>query len=198
MELRRDARYCIDPEIVVHEIKTYPDAKPVQQRLRPVHPRKEVAIKLEVEKILKADLFYPLSFTDWVSNIVQVNKKQGSIRVYVDYRDINKSFPKDNFPTPFVDQIVDDCVESEIFSLMDCFSRYNQINILPMSQHKTSFICPWGTFAYRKIPFGLKNIGTTFQRAMSYAFHDIKHIVQPYLDDLPSHSMHRSDHSTHL
>jgi hypothetical protein len=62
---------------------------------------------------------------------------------------------------------------------MDGFFDYNQINILPMDQHKTYFIFPWGTFTYRKLPFGLKNDGVTFQRAMSYAFHDIKHIVQP-------------------
>jgi hypothetical protein len=81
---------------------------------------------------------------------------------------------------------------------MDGFSGYNQINILPVDQHKTAFICPWGTFAYRKLPFSLKNAGATFQCAISYAFHDIKHIVQPYLHDLPVHSMHCSDHPTHL
>jgi hypothetical protein len=139
-----------------------------------------------------------VALTDWVSNLVPVNKKQGTIHVCVDYRDINKACPKDNYPTPFIDQIVDDCAGSEIFSLMDGFSGYNQINILPADQHKTAFIFPWGTFAYRKLPFGLKNVGMTFQRAMSYAFHDIKHIVQPYLDDLPVHSMHRQDHPTHL
>jgi hypothetical protein len=72
------------------------------------------------------------------------------------------------------------------------------ISIVPEDQHKTAFICPWGTFSYRKLPFGLKNVGATFQHAMSYAFHDIKHIVQPYLDDLPAHSMRRVDHPTHL
>jgi hypothetical protein len=180
----------IDPEIVIHEIKTYPDAKPIRQCLCPVHPRKASTIKLEVKKILKASFIYPVALTDWVSNLVPIDKKQGTICVCVDYRDINKACEKDNFPTPFVDQIVDDCAESEIFSLMDGFSRYNQINIVPEYQHKTAFICPWGTFSYRKLHFGLKNAGTTFQRAMSYAFLDIKHIVQPYLDDLPSHSMH--------
>ena len=139
-----------------------------------------------------------MALTDWVSNLVSVKKKQGMIRVYVDYRDINKACPKDNFPTPFVDQMVDNFTRSEIFSLMDGFSGYNQINILPADQHKTTFICPWGMFAYRKLPFGLKNVGEMFQRAMSYAFHDIKHIVQPYLDDLPAHSMHCSDHPAHL
>jgi hypothetical protein len=156
------------------------------------------AIKLEVKKLLKASFIYPMALTDWVSNLVPIDKKQGTIRVCVDYRDINKACPKDNFPTPFVDQIVDDCAGSEIFSLMDGFSGYNQINIVPKDQHKTAFICPWGTFTYRKLPFGLKNAGATFQCAMSYAFHDIKHIVQPYLDDLPAHSMCRVDHPSHL
>jgi hypothetical protein len=188
----------IEPTILVHEIKTYPGAKPVQQRLHPVHPRKAAAIKLKVEKLLKAGFIYPVALTEWVSNPVPIDKKGGSIHVCVDYRDINKACPKDNFPTPFVDQIVDDCAGSEIFSLMDGFSGYNQINIAPEDQHKTSFICPWGTFAYRKLPFSLKNAGSTFQRFMSYAFHDIKHIIQPYLDDLPAHSLRRVGHPTHL
>jgi hypothetical protein len=188
----------IDPAIVVHEIKTYLGAKPVRQHLHPIHPRKVTAIKLEVEKLLKASFIYPVALKEWVSNPVPIDKKGGSIRVCFDYRDINKAYPKENFPTPFIDQIVDDCADSEIFSLMDGFSGYNQINIAPEDQHKTAFICPWGTFAYRKLPFGLKNAGATFQHAISYAFHDIKHIVQPYLDDLPAHSLRRVDHPNHL
>jgi hypothetical protein len=139
-----------------------------------------------------------VALTDWVSNLVLIDKKQGTIHVYVDYRDINKACPKDNFPTPFIDQIVDDCTIRKIFSLMDGFSRYNQINIVPEDQHKIAFICPWGNFTYQKLPFGIKNAGVTFHCIMSYAFHDIKHIVQPYLDDLPTHSMHRADHPIHL
>jgi hypothetical protein len=99
---------------------------------------------------------------------------------------------------PFIDQIIDNCVGSVIFSFMDSFYGYNQIDILPIDQHKTTFIFPWGTFAYQKLPFGLKNVGATFQRAMSYAFHYIKHIVEPYLDDLPAHSSNRLDHFGHL
>jgi hypothetical protein len=188
----------IDPDIIVHDIKTYPGTKPIRKRLRPVHPRKAAVIKLEVEKLLKDSFIYHVALTNWASNLISVNKKQGTIYVCIDYRDINKACPKDNFPTPFIDQIVDDCTGSEIFSLMDDFYRYNQINIIPTDQHKIAFICPWGTFAYRKLPFGLKNATTTFQRAMSYAFHDIKHIVQPYLDDLLAHSMHCVDHPAHL
>jgi hypothetical protein len=126
----------IDPNIVIHEIKTYPNAKLVRQHLCPVHPRKVTTIKLEVEKLLKADFIYPVALTNWVSNLVLIDKKQGTICVCIDYRDINKACPKDNFPTPFVDQIVDDCIRSEIFSLMDGFSRYNQINIFPRTNTK--------------------------------------------------------------
>lgn len=188
----------IDPSVVVHEIPTYPGAKPVRQRLRPVHPRKAAAIKAEFEKLLKASFIYPIPLTDWVSNIVPVNKKQGTIRVCVDYHDINHACPKDNFPMPFIDQLIDECARSEIYSFMDGFSSYNQINIAPTDQHKMTFISPWGTFTYKKLPFGLKNVGATFQRAMSYAFHDIRHIVQPYLDDLPAHSARLQDHPSHL
>jgi hypothetical protein len=138
----------IDSDIVIHEIKTYLDAKPIGKQLRPVHPRKAAAIKLEVEKLLKVGFIYPMALTDWVSNLVPIDKKQGTIHVCVDYRDINKSCRKDNFPTPFIDQIVNDCAGNEMFSLMDGFSRYNQNNIVPANQHKTTFICPWGTFTY--------------------------------------------------
>ena len=87
-----------------------------------------------------------------------------------------------------MNQIINNCAGRVIFSFMDGFSGYNQIEILPADQHKMTFIFLWGIFAYRKLPFGLKNAGDTFQRAMSYAFHDINHIVEPYLDDLPTHS----------
>ena len=153
-----------------------------------VHPRKAATIKAEIEKFLKAGFIYHVPLTEWVSNIVPVNKKHGTIRVCINFRDLNKACPKDNFPTLHIDQIIDNCAGSVIFSFMDGFSSYNQIEILPFDQHKTAFIFPWGTFAYKKLPFGLKNAGTTFQRAMSYAFHDIKNIVEPYLDDLPTHS----------
>ena len=85
------------------------------------------------------------------------------IHVCTDFHDLNKACPKDNFPTPFIDHIIDECAGCEAFSFMDDFSGYNQIQIKPEDQHKTTFICPWGTFAYRKMPFGLKNSRATFQ-----------------------------------
>jgi hypothetical protein len=132
-----------------------------------------------------------------VSNPVSVNKKQGTICVCTDFRDLNKAYPKDNFPTPFIHQIIDECASCEAFSFMDHFSGYNQIQIKPEDQHKMTFICPC-TFAYCKMPFGLKNVGVTFQWAMYFSFDDPKNIVEAYLNDLASQSHKRSNHPTHL
>ena len=126
--------------------------KPVRKKLRQVHPRKATAIKADIEKLLKAGFIYPVPMEEWASNFVPINKNQGTIRVYIDFRDLNKSYPKDNFPTPHIEQIIDNSVGSVIFSFMDGFSGYNQIEILPSDQHKMAFIFPWGTFAYKKLP----------------------------------------------
>ena len=127
-----------------------------------MHPKKAATIKVEVEKLLRAGFIYPIPLTNWVSNIVLVMKKQGTIRVCVYYMDVNQACLKDNYPTPFIDQIIDECAGCEIFSFMDGFFGYNQINIYPQAQSKTSFICPWGTFTYRKLTFGLKNAVANF------------------------------------
>ncbi len=86
----------IDPTIVIHEIKTYPDAKSVRQCLHPVHPWKAITIKAEIEKLLKAGFIYPFTLTEWVSNTIAIDKKQGTIRVCINYRDINQAYPKHN------------------------------------------------------------------------------------------------------
>ena len=107
----------IDPSIVEHEIRTYPDAKPIRKTLRPVNPHKVTAVKAEVEKLLKAGFIYPIALTKCVSNHVPIDKKQGTMHVCMDFRDLNKTYAKDNYPTPFIDQIIDACAGSEVFSL---------------------------------------------------------------------------------
>lgn len=187
----------IDPTIVVHEIPTYPSVKPVHP-LRPMNPRKVATIKAKVENLLQCSFIYLIPLIDWVSNIVPVTKKRVTIRVCVDYHDINRASPNNNYPTLFINQIIDECAGSEIFSFKARFFGYNHINISPIDQHKMTFIYPWGNFSYKKLPFGLKNVGATVQREMSYAFHDIRHIVQTYLNDLPTHSTKGHDHQDHL
>ena len=115
-----------------------------------------------MEKLLNVGFIYLVPLTEWVSNTVPVNKKKGIIHVCMEFHDLKKACTKDNFPTPFIDQILDECVGSEVFYFMDGFSGYNQIHIKPKDQHKTTFICPWGTFAYQKMSFDLKNVRATF------------------------------------
>jgi hypothetical protein len=141
---------------------TYPDAKSVKQNICMVNSKNAAVIKSEVEKLLKVGFIYPIQLTQWVSNLVPVKKKLGIIRICTYFRYLNKACPKDNFLMPFIDQIIDECVGCESFSFMDGFSRYNQIKIKSEDQHKTTFIFPWGTFAYRKMCFGMKNVGATF------------------------------------
>jgi hypothetical protein len=112
--------------------------------------------------------------------------------------DLNKSCPKDNFLKPFIDQIIDECAGSEVFYFMEGFLGYNQIQIKPEDQHKMTFIFSWGTFSYRKMPFGFTNFEATSHRAMTFAFHNLKHIVEAYIENITTHSRKRVDHPKHL
>ena len=99
----------IDPLIVEHEIKTYPNAKYVRQHLCAMNAKKAPTLKEKIEKFLKGGFIYLVPLTEWVSNPAPVDKKQGAIRICTDFRDLNHACPKDNFPTPFIDQILDVC-----------------------------------------------------------------------------------------
>jgi hypothetical protein len=134
----------------------------------------------------------------WVSNPVPVDKKHGTIHFCTDFCDLNHAYPKDNFPTPFIDQIIDDFAGHEALSFMDGFSGYNQIQIHLVDQYKTTFTTPWGNFAYCVMPFGLKNAGATFQHAMTYIFHDLSHIILAYLENLTARSKKHTQHLSDL
>jgi hypothetical protein len=127
-----------------------------------------------------------------------MNKKKGTICVCMNFHDLNKACPKDNFPTPFIDQILNECAGSEVFSFMDRFSGYQQIQIKPEDQHKMTFIFLCSTFAHWKIHFNLKNARATFQCTMNFTFHDLEHIVEAYIDNLVAHSRKRVDHPKNL
>ena len=119
-------------------------------------------VKEEVQKLLDAGFIYPISDSEWVSPLVLVPKKNGKWRIYVDYRELNKATKKDHFLLPFIDQVLDGLAGKTFLSFLDGFSGYNQIQISLEDQDKTTFTCPWGTFAYRVLPFGLCNAPATF------------------------------------
>ncbi|KAA3462294.1 RNA-directed DNA polymerase (Reverse transcriptase), Ribonuclease H-like protein [Gossypium australe] len=146
------------------------ECKSVQQKLRRMRPEVLLKIKEEVKKQFDANFLQVVKYSEWVANIVPVPKKYGKVRM-----DLNKASPKDNFPLPHIDTLVDNTTGYSLFSFMDGFSRYNQIKMHPEDMEKTTFETMWGTFCYKVMPFGLKNVGATYQRAMVTLFHDMMH-----------------------
>jgi hypothetical protein len=153
----------------------------------------------EVKKLLDAQIIVPLRYSEWVANLVPVRKKSGEIRLCVDFRNLNRSSKKDNYPLPKMEHILQRVTGASRISMIDGFSRYNQISVLPEDREKTTFTTPWGTFMYAKMPFGLMNAGVTFQRAMDIAFIGEKDkFVVIYLDDITVFSRSDREHCEHL
>ena len=185
----------LDPKLVEHRLVLKPDAKPVKQKLRKMDPRIEQQVKEGLEDLLKAGFIRAIDYPDWLANIVVVPKKSGKVRICIDFRDLNKATPKDDYPLPSIDLLVDSTAGHAMFSFMDGYSGYNQIKLAARDQSKTSFTTPWGTFCYTVMPFGLKNAGATYQRAMAVIFHDqMRKIMDAYVDDILVKSKEEEDH----
>ena len=152
-------------------------------------------VKEEIQKQLSDGFLSVVEYPEWLANVLPVPKKDGKVRVCVDFRDLNKASPKDDFPLPHIDMLVDNTAGHPMLSFMDGFSGYNQILMAPEDMEKTSFIIEWGTYCYRVMPFGLKNAGATYQRAATTLFHDMMHRdVEVYMDDMIVKSQGRADH----
>ncbi|KAK8705215.1 hypothetical protein V6N13_048821 [Hibiscus sabdariffa] len=189
----------LSTDIVVHKLPIKPECKPVQQKLRRMRPDMLLKIKEEVKKQFEAGFLEVAKYPEWVANIVPVPKKDGKVRMCVDYRDLNKASPKDNFPLPHIDTLVDNTAGHAWFSFMDGFSGYNQIKMHPDDMEKTTFVTMWGTFCYKVMPFGLKNAGATYQRAMVTLFHDMMHKeMEVYVDDMIVKSQTENEHINNL
>ncbi|GJT68455.1 reverse transcriptase domain-containing protein [Tanacetum coccineum] len=192
----------IGPNFYTHKILMEDDFKPAIQNQRRVNLKIHELIKAEVIKLLDAGLIYPISDSPWVSPIYVVPKKGGMTaitngnneliptrlvtgwRVCIDYRNLNNTTRKDHFPLPFMDQMLEPLAGNEFYCFLDGFSRYFQIPINPQDRDKTTFTCPYGTFAYRRMPFGLCNAPGTFQRYMVAIFHDmIEKTMEVFMDD---------------
>ncbi|GKA49078.1 reverse transcriptase domain-containing protein [Tanacetum coccineum] len=192
----------IDPRFCTHKILMEDDCKPSVQSQRRVNPKIHEVIKKEVIKLLDAGMIYPISDSPWVSPIHCVPKKGGMTvvaneeneliptrlvtgwRVCIDYRKLNEATRKDHFPLPFMDQMLERLAGNEFYCFLDGFSGYFQIPIDPHDQEKMTFTCPYGTFAYRRMPFGLCNAPGTFQRCMMAIFHDmIEKTMEVFMDD---------------
>ncbi|XP_073049441.1 uncharacterized protein [Primulina eburnea] len=187
----------LDRKLVEHQLPLKEGFKPFQQPSLRMSKQVELKVKEEVEKLLKSKFIKPIRYTEWLSNIVPVMKKNGKVRICIDFRDLNCATSKDVYVMPIPDMLIDSVARHELLSFMDGFSGYNQIKIAETDTHKTAFRCPGavGTFEWLVMPFGLKKAGATYQRAMNSIFHDmIGHHIEVYIDDIVVKSKQAADH----
>ena len=160
----------IDTDIVQHCIITDPTMKPVKQKLRRMKLEWTLKIKEEVEKQYNEGFLRVVNYLEWLANVVPVPKKDGKVRMCVDFRDLNKAIPKDDFPLPYIDKLVDNTVGHALQSFMDGFLGYNKIKMALEDMEKTFCITPWETYCYNVMPFGLKNASATYQCAATTCY----------------------------
>jgi hypothetical protein len=188
-----------DKRIIQHTIPIKEDQKPFRQKLRRINPLLFPLIKKEIRNLFDAKIIVSLRFSKWLANHVPVKNKNGEIRICIDFRNLNRVSLKDNYPLPKMDHILQNIVGSQRMSMLDGFSGYNQVMVHLDDQEKMTFTTPWGTFMYAKIPFGLMNVGETFQRDMDIAFSKEKDkFIVIYLDDIIVYSGSDSEHLKHL
>ena len=192
----------IRPSMCMHRILLEDGHKPLVEAQRRLNPTMKEVVRKEVLKWLDTGVIYPISDNAWVSPVQVVPKKGGTTiirtknntllpsrtltgwRICIDYRKLNKATRKDHFPLPFLDQMLDRLADNEYYCFLDGYSDYNQIVIAPEDQEKTTFTCPYGTFAFRRMPFGLCNASGTFQRCMMAIFSDmVEKIIEVFMDD---------------
>ncbi|XP_019082635.1 PREDICTED: uncharacterized protein LOC109125460 [Camelina sativa] len=192
----------ISPSLCTHRINLENESYTSIEPQRRLNPNLKEVVKKEILKLLDAGVIYPIYDSTWVSPVHCVPKKGGITviknekneliptrtitghRMCIDYRKLNAVSRKDHFPLPFIDQILERLASHPYYCFLDGYSGFFQIPIHPNDQEKTTFTCPYGTFAYRRMPFGLCNAPATFQRCMTSIFSDlIKELVEVFMDD---------------
>jgi hypothetical protein len=192
-------RYVID-----HSLNVDPSFRPWKQRLRKMSDDKAEGARNKVKRLLGAGVIREVTYPEWLANTVMVKKANGKWRMCIDFKDLNKACPKDEFPLPRIDSLVDVVASSKLMSLLDCYSGYHQIWMKKEDEPKTSFITPSGTYCYLRMPEGLKNVGGSFSegsfsRMTTKVLHfQIGRNVLTYVDDIIVKSTKQENHIANL
>ena len=158
----------ISPSTMVHKLNVCPSFPPIRQKKRVFTQERDKAIDEEVCKLLKADFIKEAYYLEWLANVVMVKKANSKWRICVDFTDLNKACPKDSYPLPRIDLLVDSTTGHRLLNFMDTW--YNQIKLDEANQEKTLFVTSQGLFYYKVMPFGLKKTRSTYQRLVNKIF----------------------------
>jgi hypothetical protein len=189
----------VSRSIIEHSLGIDPSVRPKKQWLRKMSDEKTGATKAEVHRLLEAKFIEPVTYTTWLANVVMVQKKNDKWRMCIDFTSLNKACPKDNFPLPRINKIVDSTAGCEVMSLLDCFSSYHQIYMKEEDKASTSFITPFGTYCFIRMPEGLKNVGSTFSRLIRTVLESqVGRNIFMYVDDIVVASKSKEDHLADL
>jgi hypothetical protein len=192
----------LNRDLVEHRLPIKQGFRPYKHSAQNFNPEVIVKVKDEVEWLLKAGFIQPCGYAEWVSNIVPVEKKGiGKIRVCIDFRNLSRAMPKDEYPMPIAGILVNNASGHRMISFLDNNAGYNQVFMAKEDVHKTVFRCPRfvGLFEWVVMTFGLKNTGTTYQRAMNLIFHDLLGVfLQVYIDNVVVKSVGFQEHMADL
>nr|KYP53812.1 Retrovirus-related Pol polyprotein from transposon 17.6 [Cajanus cajan] len=185
----------VDPKVMCHKLSICAEAKPIAQRKRKMGTERKLAVEMEVAKLLDAGFIREVHYTTWLANVVMVKKSNGKWRMCTDYTSLNKACPKDAYPLPNIDRLVDGASGHGILTFLDAYSGYNQIPMHTRDEEKTAFITDSANYCYQVMPFGLKNAGATYQRLMNKVFqHQIGRNMEVYVDDMVVKSINVDRH----
>ncbi|KAL0337669.1 UNVERIFIED_CONTAM: Transposon Ty3-G Gag-Pol polyprotein [Sesamum calycinum] len=152
----------MDPSVITHYLNINLDVEPVKQHKRQFKLEKDKIIQAEVDKLMVPRHIQEIQFPEWLSNVILVPKPGGKWRMCIDFRDLNKACPKNFYPLPRIDQLVDSTPGCKLLSMIDASQGYHQIMLSSKDRKRTSFITSTSTFCYVAMPFGLKKAGATY------------------------------------
>jgi len=188
----------IDPNVACHHLDVNPTVKPVVQRKRMLGEERRKAVDEEVKRLQEACFINEIKYPTWLANTVLVKKASRKWRMCVDYTDLNMACPKDPYPLPSIDRLIDSASGFKTLSFMDAYSFDNQIRMDPLDVPNIAFMTNNKNFHYEVMSFGLQNAGATFQRSMDTIFaRQIGRNLEVYIDDLvvktPENAVHTTD-----
>jgi hypothetical protein len=189
----------VNGDVIEHSLNVDPAIRPRKQKLRKMSDDKAKGARNEVKRLLTAGVIREVTYPNWLANMVMVKKANGKWRMHIDFMDLNKAYPKDEFPLPRIDSLVDGVATSELMSLLDSYSGYHQIRMKKEDEPKTSFITPSGTYYYLRMPEGLKNAEVSFNRMTAKVLSSqIGRNVLTYVDDIIVKCTKQENHITDL